>query len=141
MSDFDSQHQSFLAHISETDPAFQQQVQRLYRLTLYGRWIFVAGLWLILLPLSLWGLRHEIPLWVDYFTWTALRYSLLYNPVPAFGLILCFSTTLSVLLWQICNALFGVSPHYKRRLEKQLLRIRQQGESHPLWKWVCAAKG
>lgn len=121
----------------QQDPIFQQQVQRLYQLTLYGRWVFVAGLWLILAPLSIWGLRDEIPLWLDYFTWTAVRYSLMYNPLSALGLGLCLGSTIAVLVWQGSNILFGVSPGYKRRLEKQLLKIRQQGQNHPLWKWVC----
>jgi hypothetical protein len=136
MSDFESPSQLTSSELPQ-DPIFQQQVQRLYQITLYSRWVIVALLWLVITPFCLWGLRDEIPLWFDYFTWTAVRYSLIYNPLSALGLALCFGATLAVLLWQGCNVLFGVSPDYKRQLEKQLFKIRQQGKSHPLWKWVC----
>ncbi|NJR66249.1 MAG: hypothetical protein HC772_14460 [Leptolyngbyaceae cyanobacterium CRU_2_3] len=119
------------------DPTFQKQVQRLHRVTVYSRWLFIALLWLILIPLSLWGLRSEIALWQDYFTWTAVRYALIYNRLPAIGLGICVGTTVAVLLWQSRNILLGISPAHLRYLHNQVLHIRQQGKSHPLWQWVC----
>lgn len=119
------------------DPVFQQQVQRLHRLTVYGRWIVIALLWVCIAPLCLWNLRAEIALWSDYFTWTAVRYGLAYHRLAAAGLALCVGTTVAVLIWQSCNILMGVPPQYAKRLEKQVLKIRQQGRSHPLWKRVC----
>lgn len=121
----------------EHDPVFKQQMQRLHNLTVYGRWFVVALLWICLAPLSMWGLRSEILLWRSYFTWTAVRFGLAYHPLSAFGLALCAGTTVAVLLWQSQTILFGLSQHQVKHLEKQLLRIRQQGESHPLWRWVC----
>ncbi|WAL60601.1 hypothetical protein [Thermocoleostomius sinensis] len=119
------------------DPVFQQQVQRLHRLTVYSRWMLVALLWLCVAPLCLWALRSEIALWLDYFTWTAVRYTILYNRIPALGLIFCVAVTVSVLLWQSRAILWGLPPEHRNYLEAQVLRIRRQGRSHPLWKWVC----
>jgi hypothetical protein len=118
------------------DPSLQQQIRRLYQHKLYNRWLAVIYLWIIVVPLSLWSLRDEIPLWLDYFTWTAVRYSFIYNPLAAVGLIACSTLTLTTLLWQSRNILFGISPHYHRRLEKQVLKIRQQGKTHPLWSCI-----
>jgi hypothetical protein len=119
------------------DPIFQAQVQRLYHFTVYGRWLVISVLWLILIPASLWGLRFEIALWQDYFTWAAVRYALIYNRLPALGLGICVGMPVAVLIWQSRNILMGLSPAHQRYLHKQVLRIRQQGKSHPLWKWIC----
>lgn len=119
------------------DPSFQQQVQRLHRLTVYGRWLVAGLLWITIGPLSLWGLRYPIFLLREYFTWAAVRYGLYYNPLPALGLALCIGMTASVLVWQSRNILLGISNREQHRLEQQVYRIRQQGQSHPLWKWVC----
>lgn len=119
------------------DPTFKQQMQRLHRLTVYGRWLLVGLLWISIGSLSLWGLRSELALWQQYFTWVAVRYGLYYNPLPTFGLAFCIGMTVSVLVWQSRNILVGLPREEQRRLEQQVRRIRQQGPSHPLWKWVC----
>lgn len=119
------------------DTTFKQQVHKLHQLTVYGRWLFIGILWLTVGSLSLWGLRGEIALWQQYFTWVAVRYGLYYNPIPTLGLAICIGMTLGVLVWQSRNILWGISSQEKRRLEQQVQRIRQQGPSHPLWKWVC----
>lgn len=119
------------------DPSFHQEVQRLHHLTVYGRWLFVALLWVSVAPLSLWGLRSEIALWRQYFTWVAVRYGLYYNLLPTLGLAFCIGMTVAVLVWQSRNILTGLPRQEQRRLEQQVRRIRQQGPSHPLWKWVC----
>ena len=85
----------------------------------------------------MWDLRTEIELWQDYFTWSAVRYGLVFHPFAALGLSLCIGMTLSVLIWQSRNILFGMPASEKQRLENQVYRIRQQGSSHPLWKWIC----
>jgi hypothetical protein len=121
----------------EKDPAFQRQVQQLHRLTVYGRWLTVGLLWIGIAPCCLWNLRSEIALWLDYFTWTALRYGLAYHRLAAVGLALCIGATVAVLLWQSRNILIGIPPEETRYLERQVIRIRQQGKSHPLWRWVC----
>lgn len=121
----------------EIDPIFKQQVQKLHRLTVYSRWLVVAFLWLTVGSLSLWGLRGEIALWLQYFTWVAVRYGLYYNPLPAFGLAFCISMTISAIVWQSRNLLLGLPLKEQQRLEQQVYKIRQQGASHPLWKWIC----
>ena len=120
-----------------SDSSFIQQVQSLHELTVYGRWLLVTFLWLTLAPLCLWDLRAEIALLQEYFTWASVRYGLFFHPFATLGLGLCVGMTLSVLMWQSRNILFGMPVAEKQRLEKQVYRIRQQGSSHPLWKWVC----
>lgn len=119
------------------DPKFQQQVQKLHQITVYSRWLFVGLLWLAIAPVSLWSLRSEIALLKQYFTWTAVRFALYYHPLPTFGLALCIGMTISVLVWQSRNILLGLPTNEQQRLEQQVSKIRQQGSTHPLWKWVC----
>lgn len=123
--------------ILKKDPQFQQQVQKLHQITVYSRWLLVGLLWLTIFPLSLWSLRSEIALLQQYFTWTAVRFGLYYHPLATFGLALCIGMTVSVLVWQSRNILVGLPADEQRRLEVQVSRIRQQGSTHPLWKWVC----
>lgn len=118
------------------DPLFREQVDRLHQVTVYARWIFAAILWLTIGSASLWGLRYPISLMREYFTWAAVRYGLVFSPYPAFGLFLCLGVTLGILVWQTRNWLFGLPKRDRKRLEQSVLRIRQQGPSHPLWKFV-----
>lgn len=125
---------------AELDPTFKTQIQRLYQLTVYGRWLFVGILWVTLAPLSMWNWRYEFSLLRAYFTWSAVRYSIFYNPLPAIGLAICIGMTAAVLVWQSRNLLLGIPALEQRRLEQQVRRIGQQGPSHPLWKWVCKSQ-
>lgn len=122
---------------NDPDPTFKDQVHRLYRLTFYCRWLVVGILWLSVGSLSLWGLRYPISLMQEYFTWAAVRYGIEFHFLPAFGLAICIGMTLGVLVWHTRNVLFGLPQDEQRRLEQQVYKIRQQGSSHPLWKWVC----
>jgi hypothetical protein len=88
--------QLFEDETANFDPIFKQQVQRLHKLTVYGRWSVVGLLWISIGSLSLWGLRSEIALLRQYFTWVAVRYGLYYNPLPTFGLALCVGMTMAV---------------------------------------------
>ncbi|MBF2005596.1 MAG: hypothetical protein IGS49_09025 [Chlorogloeopsis fritschii C42_A2020_084] len=117
--------------------SFTEQVQRLHRLTVYGRWLFVVFLWLTIAPVSLWHLREEIVLWREHFTWVAVRYGLAYHPIATIGIAFCIGMTVAILIWQSRNILLGLPQQEKQRLEQQVYRIRQQGPSHPLWKWIC----
>lgn len=121
---------------STLDPTFKIQVQRLYKLTVYARWLVVGILWLTVGVFSLWGLRYPISLLQEHFTWATLRYGLYFNRLSAIGLGLCVGMTTAILVWQSRNILFGLSQQEKHRLEQQVQRIRHQGSSHPLWKWV-----
>jgi hypothetical protein len=119
------------------DPQFKVEMDRLYRLTLYGRWVLVGLLWLLLGSWSLWDLRESITLMQTYFTWSALRYGLVFHPLGAIGLGLCVSLTVSVLVWQSRNLIWGLPQTEQKRLHESVCKIRQQGRSHPLWRWVC----
>jgi hypothetical protein len=120
------------------DPNFQIEVQRLHKLTVYARWLTVILLWISVGCLSIWSLRREIDLWLENFTWAAVRYGLYFHRWPTLGLVLCLGMTLAVLTWHRRNNIVrGLPQRQTQRLEKQVRRIRQQGPSHPLWKWVC----
>lgn len=123
--------------IENSDATFIHQVQRLHQLTVYGRWLFAGGSWLLIAPACLWDLRAEMALWQQYFTWVAVRYGLFFHPLATLGLSFCIAITVSVLVWQSRNILLGLPQQEKQRLEAQVCRIRQQGPTHPLWKWVC----
>jgi hypothetical protein len=122
---------------AELDSNFIGQVRRLHLVRVYGRWLVVGSLWLTLGIGSLWGLRYPISLLLEHFTWAALRWGLAFHWLPSLGLFICVGMTAAVLVWQSRNILFGLSRQEQRRLEQQVLRIRQQGKTHPLWKWVC----
>ncbi|MEG4319121.1 MULTISPECIES: hypothetical protein [unclassified Microcoleus] len=117
------------------DPNLQIEVQRLHKLTVYGRWLTVILAWISVGSLSIWGLRREIALWLEHFTWAAVRYGLYFHRWPTLGLVLCLGMTL-VVIGQSRNVR-GLQEREKQGLEQQVRRIRQQGPSHPLWKWVC----
>jgi hypothetical protein len=120
----------------EKDPVFNAQVQKLHKLTVYARWLFVCFLWLTIAPVSLWNLREEITLWRQYFTWIGVRYGLYFHPLATLGLAFCIGMTASVLVWQSRNILFGLPKRDRERLERQVLLIREQGATHPLWKRI-----
>ncbi|MGB5959423.1 MAG: hypothetical protein WBG73_02095 [Coleofasciculaceae cyanobacterium] len=120
----------------ELDPVFKLQVQRLHQLTVYARWLLVALLWVTLLPLSLWHWSYEISLMRSHFTWAALRYSFIFNPLPGMGLTICFAVTIAVMVWHSRNILLGIPRIEQKRLEQQVRRIYQQGPTHPLWKLI-----
>jgi hypothetical protein len=119
-----------------TDPHFEAQLERLRQFTVLGRWAVVVGLWLTIGVVSLWTLRYHVDLIQSYFTWSAVRHALRRNWWSTVGLILCISMTISVLTWQSRCVLFGLAPEERARLKVQLLKIQQQGSSHPLWTWI-----
>lgn len=131
------EEQQFQTGAAEIDPIFEQQVERLHRLMVYCRWLLVGFLWLTVGSWSLWSLRSEFTLWRQYFTWAAVRYAIIDNRLSAIALSLCIGMTVAVLVWQSRNILFGRSAQEQARLQQQVLRIRQQGKTHPLWNWVC----
>jgi hypothetical protein len=120
----------------ELDPIFQTQIARLYRVTVYIRWLIIGLLWLTVGAYSLWELRYPINLIQEDFTWAAVRYGLAFQPIPAFGLCLCIGMMAGTLVWQSRNQIWGLPKPEYQRLIKQVGEIRKQGSSHPLWKWV-----
>jgi hypothetical protein len=115
---------------------FQRQVKKFYRLTVYARWLFILFCWLTLGTYAIWELRHEIGLLFDYFTWSAVRYGLIFNIIPAICLIFCIGITVAVLVWQSRNIIWGLPYQEKQQLEKKVARILVAGKKHPLWKWI-----
>lgn len=120
----------------ELDSHFQGQVQRLHQLTMYGQWLFAVFLWVSLGAWSLWQLRYPISLMVEYFTWSAVFYTLVFQPLPVLGLSICILRTLTLLTWQIRLRLWGLPKREQYRLEEKVRRIQEQGARHWLWKWV-----
>lgn len=120
----------------ELDPIFKNQMANLYRLNVYSRWLAIGLLWLTVGVYSLWELRYPISLIQEQFTWAAVKYGLMFQPLPAFGLCLCVGVMTGTLVWQSRNILWGMSKKERQQLIKQVSEIRKQGDSHPLWKWV-----
>jgi hypothetical protein len=98
-----------LSAVNWVDAPTQPQIlQRLHRLTVYGRWLVVLLSWLTVGSLSLWQLRFRIQLLMDSFTWVGVRYGLAYHQGAALGLFVCIGMTLAVLVWHSRNLLFGL---------------------------------
>ena len=122
--------------MSKFQSDFQQKVSRLHQLTVYGRWLFVLFSWLTFGLYALWNLKAEIALWLDYFTWAAVYYGLQFNFLPTICLTFCVAATISVLVWQSRNLIWGLPKSEKRQLEKRVEKILASGKKHPLWKWI-----
>ena len=122
--------------MNKSDFDFQRKVVNYYRLTIYIRWIVVLLLWLTLGAYGIWGIRHEISLWLDYFTWSAVNYGLAFNIIPTICLGICIGMTISVLVLQSSHIIWGLSDKEKYYLEKKVNKILAKGSSHPLWKCI-----
>ncbi|MBR8827841.1 MAG: hypothetical protein DSM107014_08050 [Gomphosphaeria aponina SAG 52.96 = DSM 107014] len=123
--------------MSNFQPELQKQVENLYKLTIYFRWIVVVCSWLTLGSFGIWGLQEEFSLWHEYFTFAAVRYGLAYNLLPSFSLAFCIGITVAVLMRQTINFFRGgISAKERKSLEKQVQKIMATGPSHPLWKWI-----
>jgi hypothetical protein len=120
----------------ELDPIFKNQIDHLYRLNVCGRWIVITLLWLTVGAYSLWELRYPISLIQEDFTWAAVKYGLIFQPIPALGLCLCVGMMTGTLVWQSRNIIWGLPKQERQRLIQQVGNIRKQGSSHPLWKFV-----
>ena len=124
-----------------TPTEFERQLEQLNRVVMASWWLLCGGLWLTVGLLSLWRLRFEIERLFEFFTWTQIRYGLAYNPLSAAGLGLCVGLTVGLLISHSRHIVFGLSVGERQRLEKLLLRIRQQGPAHPFWRWIDTNKG
>jgi hypothetical protein len=120
----------------ELDPIFKNQIDNLYRLNVYGRWAVISLMWLTIGAYSLWELRYPISLIQEDFTWAAVKYGLVFEPIPALGLCLCVGLMTGTLVWQSRNIIWGIPKKERQRLTQQVANIRKQGNSHPLWKFV-----
>ena len=120
----------------QRDPAFTQAIDRLHRLNVIGRWLTLLILWLTVGGWSLWQLRKTWQILQDYFTWSAIRVGLMFHPIAAVGLGLCIGLTLSTLIGQSRNLIWGLPDYEQASLRGRVLKIQQQGRSHPLWNRV-----
>lgn len=120
----------------QRDPAFIQAIDRLHRLNVVGRWLTLLMIWLTVGGWSLWQLRKTWQILQDYFTWSAIRVGLMFHPIAAVGLGLCIGLTLSTLIGQSRNLIWGLPDYEQVALRVRVLKIQQQGRSHPLWNRV-----
>ncbi|MEO0351252.1 MAG: hypothetical protein AAF282_14525 [Cyanobacteria bacterium P01_A01_bin.15] len=119
-----------------TERSTERAIEILRQHSLTAWWRLTVGIWLTIGPLTLWQLRSEIGLLLDYFTWTSVYYGLKYNFLGALGFFLCTGLAITLLVREIRHLTLGISPIERQRLEKQLAQIRRQGVSHPLWSLV-----
>ncbi|AFY71126.1 hypothetical protein Pse7367_2873 [Thalassoporum mexicanum PCC 7367] len=119
------------------DPHLERQIDRLFQLQIRRRWWGILILWLTLGLFCLWLLRSDIALWLEHFTWAAVRISIRYNRPAFIGLGLCVGITLSTLLRQSAYIL-NLSEGLHQELVKEVSEIRRRGPKHPLWQKVCA---
>ncbi|CAN1213075.1 hypothetical protein TUMEXPCC7403_22920 [Tumidithrix helvetica PCC 7403] len=118
----------------------ESQVERLIDVQTWGRWLFNLCLWLTIGSASIWSLRFDIAIWIEYFTWAAVRSSMQSHRLAFLGITFCVAMTLATLVWQSSQILWGISNREKRSLIRQVQKIQQQGKAHPLWRWVCKDK-
>lgn len=119
-------------HPPQSDKPPKPLVQQLMTAVILGRWLVVLMLWLTLGLYSLWGLRQEIPIWLEHLTWASVRYGLGYNPWASFSLVLCIAYTCAVLVWHSQKLLKGWSARETYRFEKEAQKIAQNPR-HWLW--------
>ena len=122
--------------MKSSDPNFAKKVRKFYQLTIYFRWILVIFSWLTFGIYGIWGLRSEINLWLEHFTWAAVRYGLAFNLIPTICLAFSVGLTVSVLVWQSRNILWGLPPKEKFDLERRVEKILAKGKRHFLYKWL-----
>lgn len=122
----------------KNDPLkLEPKIQKIYRINLYLKWITVLIFWLSFGLFGMWELREEIALWQQYFTWSALRYALVYHRLAAIALSICIGLTVGLLITQSRDLLWGISDQEKYRLQQEIDKICAKGKSHPFYKFLC----
>lgn len=116
--------------------SIDNQVQRLIIVQMRMRWALVIFLWLTVGAASVWMIREDIALWIEYFTWAAVRVAIRNDQLPFMGLGVCVALTLSTLIRQSWDILFGINKREYHYLVKQVKEIEHQGRKHLLWQWV-----
>jgi len=132
-----SQEEGQRSQLAETenanlDPTFKQQVQRLH-LTVYGRWLFVALLWISIGSLSLWSTFRNCPVAAMLYL-VAVRYGLYYNPLPTFGL--AFVSVCCCLGLAKSEYFAGTATPRTAAQKNRFIEFDSRGQVIP-WKWVC----
>ncbi|MEL6551981.1 MAG: hypothetical protein AAFQ63_00770 [Cyanobacteria bacterium J06621_11] len=117
-----------------------QEIEALRQSMMRTWWRVCLLLWLTVGLLSLWWVRSDLQELQQYFTWTAVRFMLVYHRIAAMGLGLCFGLTLALLFSESRQILWGISETERSRLLNDLSRIHAQGPSHPQWKLIQPEK-
>ncbi|MGB3765701.1 MAG: hypothetical protein WA947_04010 [Phormidesmis sp.] len=112
-------------------------IEALRRQMMQDWWRVCLALWLTVGLISLWWLRSDFQELREYFTWAAVRATIVFKRVPSVGLIACFAVTFGLLLSESRQILFGLSEGERSRLLTQLNKINEQGPSHPQWKVIA----
>ncbi len=133
-------YHSILSCMTPPEPNWKLALEKIHLLTVYIRWILVLLSWLTLGAYGLWSLREEYGLWQEYFTWTAVRYALVFHPSAALSLALCLSLTAVALVYTSLYLLFGISESQKQQHLKQAQKIYFKGSSHPVYSWLYGSK-
>ena len=134
----DSRAQNTKTHTTAEEA---QEIEALRQAMMRTWWWVCLGLWLTGGLLSLWWVRSDLQELRQYFTWTAVRYMLVYHRPAAMGLGLCFGLTLALLLSESRQILWGISEGEYARLLSSLNKIHEQGPSHPQWKVIRPEEG
>ncbi|MEL6489420.1 MAG: hypothetical protein AAFV85_16610 [Cyanobacteria bacterium J06634_6] len=113
-----------------------QEIEALRQAMMRTWWWVCLGLWLTVGLLSLWWVREELLIIRQYFTWTAVRFMLIYHRPAAVGLGLCVGLTMALLLSESRQIIWGISEGERDRLLINLQKIHAQGPSHPQWKII-----
>ena len=114
----------------------EQAIEALRQAMMRTWWQVCLALWLTVGLASLWWVRSDLQELQQYFTWTAVRFMLVYHRIAAMGLGLCSGLTLALLFSESRQILWGISQTERSRLLSDLNKIRTQGPSHPQWKVV-----
>jgi hypothetical protein len=102
-------------------------IKQLRRTWMNRWWLINLGLWLTVFPLSVWSLRRTWEQLVAFFTWSALRYGLIFNRPAAIGLGLCIGLTTALLFKESRYHLWGLTRRERYNLLKSL-RQRRRGK-------------
>jgi hypothetical protein len=114
----------------------EPKIKKYYQLIVVRQWKIVLICWLTLGIFSFWELRAEFKLWAEYFTWSAVRYALVYHRLSAICLSICIGLTLGLLIRQSKEILWGFSDQEKYRLQQEVDKIFEQGQTHPFYKFL-----
>lgn len=126
-----------MKHTIDDQIVSDAEIQKLYQLNLYSRWIFVLLSWLFILPWAIWQFRETISLCQDYCTWATIRLGMEFNFLATVGISFCIGFTTSVLIWQSMHIIEGdLSQRQKYYLAQKIRKIRQQGQNHCLYRWI-----
>jgi len=115
----------------------EADIEKLYKIRIYGRWLLVLISWITLMPWGLWQFRETISLCQEHCTWSAIRLGMEFNPGGTLAITFCIGFLTSVLIWQSSHILRGgLSDKEKYYFRQEAKKIRSEGTKNPLWHWL-----